>query len=138
MLEKKVTVSGLQLAKTIIRKTLDSHARSSLPAVSIHILLNFLGYIVQGSVESFECGKSSVGAEFRQSYRLFELSTTVQLQFIQASPTLAQEWPVHYTGPATTKSWGAGGGLPHVLENSPKVGVLEGTFFLFHIVIFLP
>jgi hypothetical protein len=53
LLEKRVTVSGPQLAKTIIKKTLASHALSSLPAVSIHILLNFVGYIVQGSVESF-------------------------------------------------------------------------------------
>lgn len=51
MLEKKLAVSSPQLAKTIIMKTLDSHAWSRawrlLPTVSIQILLNFFGRIVQ-------------------------------------------------------------------------------------------
>jgi hypothetical protein len=46
------------------------------------------------------------------------------LQFIQASPTLAQEWLVHYRGPATTKrvEWEMSS------KSCPKVGILQGTF----------
>jgi hypothetical protein len=94
--------------------------------------------LVQGSVESFECGKSSVGSEFRQSYRLFELSTTVLLQFIQASPTLAQEWPVHIIGDLRQQKVGEQGVVYHMSSKTPpKLGYLKERFF-FHIVIFIP
>ncbi len=42
----------------------------------LHMLLNFFGCTVQGCVESFDVGKSRLGSEVRQSYRLF---TTNQL-----------------------------------------------------------
>ncbi len=47
------------------------------------------------------------------------------LQFIHAYPTLAQEWPVHYRGPATTKR----GYCNTSSKSSPKVGVFQGTVF---------
>jgi len=75
VVRKKVGVSSPQLAKTIIMKTHGSHAWSRawrlLPTVSIHILLNFFGHIVQGSIGSLNVEKSSLGSEFGLSYRLF-------------------------------------------------------------------
>jgi len=62
-------------------KTLDSRAWSRawrlLPTVSIHILLNFFGYIVLGSIGCLNVEKITLGSEFRLSYRLFMNNQTI-------------------------------------------------------------
>jgi hypothetical protein len=64
-------------------KTLDSHASSRawrlLPTVSIHILLNIFGYIVQGSIGCLNVERSTLGSEFKLSYRLFTNNQPITL-----------------------------------------------------------
>jgi len=75
VVRKKAGSFQLTTGGNHIMKTLDSHAWSRswrlLPAVSIHILLNFFGHIVQGSIGSLNVEKSTLGSEFRLSYRFF-------------------------------------------------------------------
>jgi hypothetical protein len=62
-------------------KTLDSRAWRRawrlLPTVSIHILLNFFGYIVLGGIGCLNVEKITLGSEFRLSYRLFMNNQTI-------------------------------------------------------------
>jgi hypothetical protein len=48
-----------------------------LEVTSIHILLNFFGYIVKGSTGSLNMEKSTLGSEFRLSYRFFTINQSI-------------------------------------------------------------
>ncbi len=112
----------LTTGRNHIMKTLNSHAWSRswrlLPAVSIHILLNFFGHIVQGSIGSLNVEKSTLDSEFRLSYRLFTNNQPITLalcsSFKHLQPQLKND-PCIIGGLRQQKQ-----GLQHVLEKVPQ------------------
>jgi hypothetical protein len=120
LLEKKLAVSSPQLAKTIIKKTLDSLAWRSLPTVSIHVLLNFFGYIVQGSVESFNVEKvvwvqssdnvTNYSPPTNSSFLCFAVHSSIS--------NLSSRMACTLYGAYDNKK----GGLLHVFEETPRRG----------------
>jgi hypothetical protein len=128
LLEKKLAVSSPQLAKTIIKKTLDSLAWRSLPTVSIHVLLNFFGYIVQGSVESFNVEKV---VWVQSSDNVTDYSPPTNSSFLcfavhSSISNLSSRMACTYRACDNKK-----GGLLHVLKKLPQSWVISRNVF-FH------
>jgi len=75
----------------------------------------------------FKCGKKYSGFRVQTILSIIHQQPThhsCTLQFVQASPTSAEEWPLHYRGPATTKT----GDCVMSLKKSLKVAIFQGTF----------
>jgi len=75
----------------------------------------------------FKCGKKYSGLRVQTILPIIHQQPTHHSsasQFVQASPTSTEEWPLHYRGPATTKT----GDCHMSLKKSLKVAIFQGTF----------
>jgi len=103
-----------------------------LEVTSIHILLNFFGYIVKGSIGSLNMEKSTLGSEFRLSYALFtnnEPSTLVLCSSFKHLQPPLKNYPYTIAGLGQQK-----GGTATCRRKSPsKSSYFKERFLICHI-----